>query len=334
MAPHRFPVVRTDQEWRDRLTPEQYIVMRRHGARSAPRLAYRFPGSTCISINDEAAHGIPSTTRRLREGDLVNIDQPVDIRHVATLVDQSDKALRFNQPIGYDMPIVSGIIRTQQRAMKSMGASTYAEIEQKLQRGIDQPIPPRYVERPAVKEVITTGSEVDLFRLPIPMSSIYDGGPMITAGTDHSGMCVWPKPESSSGFISAGSAGSVAAVISGQASLLIVDDINVASLSSHASEKSELPNEMQQRIARRRDHAAPGGLRAAAVAAATRDGVPVTVVAAVDMSRTHSRCGHVNPADDRYTSNPVRCDGCGAVYDQDRSVTKQMLRAATLTAAV
>ncbi len=54
-------------------------VMRRHGARSAPRLAYRFPGSTCISINDEAAHGIPSTTRRLREGDLVNIDVSAEL---------------------------------------------------------------------------------------------------------------------------------------------------------------------------------------------------------------------------------------------------------------
>ena len=31
MAAHRFPVVRTEQEWRERLTPEQYIVMRRHG---------------------------------------------------------------------------------------------------------------------------------------------------------------------------------------------------------------------------------------------------------------------------------------------------------------
>ena len=26
------------------------------------------------------------------------------------------------------------------------------------------------------------GDDVDLFKLPIPMSSIYDGGPMITAG--------------------------------------------------------------------------------------------------------------------------------------------------------
>jgi len=39
-------------------------VFRRHGARSAPRVTYRFPGATCISINDEAAHGIPSLKRR------------------------------------------------------------------------------------------------------------------------------------------------------------------------------------------------------------------------------------------------------------------------------
>jgi methionyl aminopeptidase len=54
-------------------------VMRRHGARSAPRLAYRFPGSTCISVNDEAAHGIPSPRRFLRAGDLVKIDVAAEL---------------------------------------------------------------------------------------------------------------------------------------------------------------------------------------------------------------------------------------------------------------
>ena len=52
----------------------------------------------------------------------------------------------------------------------------------RLQQGIDHPIPPKYVETARHKEVIETGDNVDLFRLPIPMSSIYDGGPMITAG--------------------------------------------------------------------------------------------------------------------------------------------------------
>ncbi|RZL17018.1 MAG: type I methionyl aminopeptidase [Pedobacter sp.] len=44
------------------------------GARSAPKLTYGFPGWTCISLNEEVCHGIPSTKRILQEGDLVNID--------------------------------------------------------------------------------------------------------------------------------------------------------------------------------------------------------------------------------------------------------------------
>ena len=120
---------------------------------------------------------------RLRVAEeLVDIRQPVDIRHIATLVDQSDKALLFHNVIGYGMPVVSGIIRTRERAIMSMGCETYPEIEQKLQRGLDRPIPPKYVETAAHKQVVQTADEVDLFSLPIPMSSVYDGGPMITAG--------------------------------------------------------------------------------------------------------------------------------------------------------
>lgn len=44
-----------------------------HGARSAPKLVYQFPGFTCISVNEEAAHGIPGA-RVICAGDLVNID--------------------------------------------------------------------------------------------------------------------------------------------------------------------------------------------------------------------------------------------------------------------
>ena len=43
------------------------------GARSAPEMIYDFPGATCISVNEEIAHGIPGV-RTIRPGDLVNID--------------------------------------------------------------------------------------------------------------------------------------------------------------------------------------------------------------------------------------------------------------------
>ena len=35
---------------------------------------YGFPGAVCISVNEEIVHGIPSSSRRLREGDIVTVD--------------------------------------------------------------------------------------------------------------------------------------------------------------------------------------------------------------------------------------------------------------------
>ena len=49
-----------------------------NGARSAPQLAYKFPGATCISVNDEVAHGIPGK-RVIQPGDVVNIDVSAEL---------------------------------------------------------------------------------------------------------------------------------------------------------------------------------------------------------------------------------------------------------------
>jgi methionyl aminopeptidase len=48
-------------------------LFEKHGAISGPKGEYNFPGFTCISVNDEVAHGIPGK-RVIQEGDLVNID--------------------------------------------------------------------------------------------------------------------------------------------------------------------------------------------------------------------------------------------------------------------
>lgn len=53
-------------------------ILRQHGARSAPPLVYGFPGQFCISVNAEAAHGIPGS-RVLRAGDLVKIDLTAEL---------------------------------------------------------------------------------------------------------------------------------------------------------------------------------------------------------------------------------------------------------------
>ena len=52
-------------------------TMREHGAKSAPGSVYGFPGVNCISVDEEAVHGIPST-RKLRDGELVKLDVTVE----------------------------------------------------------------------------------------------------------------------------------------------------------------------------------------------------------------------------------------------------------------
>lgn len=53
-------------------------VFARHGARSGPQLDYDFPGTICLSVDDEAVHGIPGP-RRLREGQLLKIDVTAEL---------------------------------------------------------------------------------------------------------------------------------------------------------------------------------------------------------------------------------------------------------------
>ena len=52
-------------------------VMRQRGAQSAPALVYGFPGVSCISLNEEAVHGIPGK-RALQHGDLVKLDVTIE----------------------------------------------------------------------------------------------------------------------------------------------------------------------------------------------------------------------------------------------------------------
>jgi methionyl aminopeptidase len=53
-------------------------LLAQHGVRSAPQLAYNFPGATCISVNEEAAHGVPGP-RVIQAGDVVNVDVSAEL---------------------------------------------------------------------------------------------------------------------------------------------------------------------------------------------------------------------------------------------------------------
>ena len=54
-------------------------LLSEHGAASAPIKAYDFPGWTCICVNNQVAHGVPSDKTILKEGDLINIDVSAEL---------------------------------------------------------------------------------------------------------------------------------------------------------------------------------------------------------------------------------------------------------------
>jgi methionyl aminopeptidase len=57
---------------------EDYIVSH-EGAVPAFKGLYGFPGSVCVSVNEEVVHGIPSRKRVLSEGDIVSVDVGVKL---------------------------------------------------------------------------------------------------------------------------------------------------------------------------------------------------------------------------------------------------------------
>ena len=108
-------------------------VLADFGAKSAPLLTYRFPGCTCISVNNEVCHGIPTDHTLLREGDLVNIDVSAelngfwsdnggsfvlgeDVHHHQKLIDASKEILHkaiFNIRGGVRISDIGHLIETE-----------------------------------------------------------------------------------------------------------------------------------------------------------------------------------------------------------------------------
>src|SRR6476619_4806374 len=72
-------------------------------------------------------------------------------------------------------------MQSRNRIALGMGVP-YEKIADKLRHALDHPIPPKTIDQAPVKDVIRTGKDVDLYDLPVPVFSVMDGGPTITAG--------------------------------------------------------------------------------------------------------------------------------------------------------
>lgn len=80
------------------------------GAEPAFKGLYGFPGSVCISINEEIVHGIPSRKRILNEGDIVTVDVGVKLEGMYT-----DAALTV--PVGSIDDLTRRLLDVTERAL-------------------------------------------------------------------------------------------------------------------------------------------------------------------------------------------------------------------------
>jgi len=175
-------VADTHRELRERMRPgvstaeldrEAERIFRRHGARSGPRLDYDFPGTICISVDDEAVHGIPGP-RRLRSGQVVKLDvtaeldgfyadacATVPVGEVAPvhrrLVDATRAALRRGMAAATAGAPLNAIGAAVERVIAARGFSVCADL---TGHGIGR----RIHEPPTVANVFDPGADEPLTR--------------------------------------------------------------------------------------------------------------------------------------------------------------------------
>jgi len=169
-------------------------VFARAGARSGPQLDYGFPGVNCISVNDQAVHGIPNS-RRLREGDLVKLDVTAELdgfyadacvsvpvgnasRSAQKLAAVSRKALNRGMSVARAGVPINHVGRAVEQAVIAQGCSVCTDLlGHSIGRRIhEQPNIPSY-DAPGYDQPLTDGLVITIEPIiAAGQGAVVDGG--------------------------------------------------------------------------------------------------------------------------------------------------------------
>ena len=98
------------------------------------------------------------------------------------MLDERGPAIRFENVVGHDVPVVSDVLATRRRFATAL-ETTEARLADAWLTRSKNPIPPVVESGPApCQEVVMSGDDVDLTALPIPTWNEHDGGPYISTG--------------------------------------------------------------------------------------------------------------------------------------------------------
>ncbi|MBX5489679.1 MAG: UbiD family decarboxylase [Chloroflexi bacterium] len=113
-----------------------------------------------------------------------NIDPRFGMTAVAAALERRAQfpALFFRRSRGSELPVVMNLCATYERLALALGTTVQEMVPTYAERQA-HPIPPTIVETGPVKELIWTGADADLRRLPIPTHNALDGGPYLTGAS-------------------------------------------------------------------------------------------------------------------------------------------------------
>ena len=120
-------------------------------------------------------------------GELARVTDEVDPRFeisawIRKTSDVGGPALLFENVKGSEMRVAGGVFANPIKALLALGTTDHAEAVQRFIEGIEHPIKPVVVSDAPCQEIVLTGDDVDLRRLPIPTYSEQDGGAFVTVG--------------------------------------------------------------------------------------------------------------------------------------------------------
>jgi 2,5-furandicarboxylate decarboxylase 1 len=124
-------------------------------------------------------------------GDLLRIETEVDPEYeLGALLQQAEergKACWFEQVAGSAFPVAGGIMTTPERHALSMGRALEEiapvhRLGRLLESSRRSPLTPQILDSGPVSDVVLTGDEIDLTRLPVPRFFAGDSHRFITAG--------------------------------------------------------------------------------------------------------------------------------------------------------
>ncbi len=123
-----------------------------------------------------------------RPDELKMVTEEVDARFGITAVAEALErrgqfpAVYFQRVRGSELPAVVNLTATYERLALALGTTTDRMVQVYAERQ-GQPVPPHVVDSGPVKDVIWTGADADVSRLPIPTHNALDGGPYLTGAS-------------------------------------------------------------------------------------------------------------------------------------------------------